>query len=279
MSSNVWKTRNKDIDLSDSSIIMGILNSTPDSFSDGGQFYSLEKAVSHSLEMIEHGATIIDIGGESTRPGSKPVSLDEEIKRTVPLIKALRQKSDVAISIDTTKSEVARQALLAGANIINDVSGLKQDPKMLTVAVDLKAGCCVMHMRGTAQTMQDFCHYSNVSQEVLSELITQVNFLKSNGLNDHQIVIDPGIGFSKTPEQNIEIMQKLENFTNSPYPVLLGTSRKSFIGHILDEKDASQRLWGTAGSIAVGLQKGCKIFRVHDVKEMAQVIKVMERCS
>ncbi|WDE97437.1 dihydropteroate synthase [Lentisphaera profundi] len=274
-----WHCRNKKLLLGERTLIMGILNSTPDSFSDGGQFYSLEKALEHSLKMAEDGADIIDIGGESTRPGSERVNLNEELKRTIPLIQALRAKNTVAISIDTTKAEVAKQALLAGANIINDVSGFQLDPEMANVAKALDAGCAVMHMRGTPDNMQNLCKYKDLIDDVKDELNQSMTQLLDLGLNKNQLVLDPGIGFSKTAEQNIEIMKRLSDFHSLGYPMLLGTSRKSFIGHILDETDAQERVWGTAASLCVGIQHGAHIMRVHDVKQMAQVCKVYDFCS
>ena len=272
-----WQTLNKTIELGQGTLIMGILNVTPDSFSDGGQFTDCEGAVKHALEMIEHGAQIIDIGGESTRPGADPVSSEEEIRRTKPVIRALREKSDIAISIDTTKASVAKAALEAGANIINDVSGLKQDPEMITLAVESGAGCVVMHMRGTPQNMQNLCDYENVTADVYSELMQTMKDLEAAGISRDKLVLDPGIGFSKTAEQNITLMQELNHFAQAPYPMLLGTSRKSFIGHILDEKRADQRLWGTAASLCTGIAKGSHILRVHDVTEMSQVCRVFDR--
>jgi dihydropteroate synthase len=274
-----WQCRNKNLVLGERTLIMGILNSTPDSFSDGGQFYSLDKALAHSLQMVKDGADIIDVGGESTRPGALKVSLDEELNRTIPLIKALREKSSIAISIDTTKSEVAREALLAGANIINDVSGFQLDPNMGLVAKELEAGCALMHMRGTADNMQELCNYEDLLTDIKSELSLSVNSLLSLDIKKGQLVIDPGIGFSKTAEQNIELMKNLSEFHSLDYPILLGTSRKSFIGYILNESKAQDRLWGTAASLCVGIQQGAHIMRVHDVKEMAQVCKVYEICS
>ena len=274
-----WQCRDKTLQLGERTLIMGILNATPDSFSDGGQYYSLDKALEHSLEMIDDGADIIDIGGESTRPGAIKVSLEDELNRTIPLIKELRKRSDVAISIDTTKASVAREALLAGANIINDVSGFQLDPKMKQVAKELEAGCAIMHMRGTPDNMQKNCNYGDLVKEVKAELQASVDSLLSMGLKQNQLVIDPGIGFSKTAEQNISLMRGLNQLSSMDYPILLGTSRKSFIGHILDESDAKERVWGTAASLCVGIQQGAHIMRVHDVKEMAQVCKVYDICS
>ena len=272
----IWETLNKDISLGQHTLIVGILNASPDSFSDGGQFTSCEIAVKHALQMIDDGAHIIDIGGESTRPGAKKVSLEEELQRTIPVIKKLREVSDIAISIDTTKADVAQAALEAGANIINDVSGLQMDARMIEVAKNSGAGCVVMHMRGTPQDMQRKCHYDDVAKDVFAEISSTLNELETAGIQAECLVLDPGIGFSKTAKQNIELMQNLNIFTQSPYPMLLGTSRKSFIGHILNESRADQRLWGTAASLCAGIQAGSHILRVHDVKEMAQVTRVFD---
>jgi dihydropteroate synthase len=272
----IWKTLNKDLSLGEQTLIMGILNTTPDSFSDGGQFTNCEIALQHALQMIKDGAHIIDIGGESTRPGAEQVSLEDELQRTIPVIQALRQVSDIAISIDTTKATVAKAALEAGANIINDVSGLQMDPQMIEVARDSGAGCVVMHMRGTPQDMQTKCNYRDVAKDVFEEISSTLSELEKAGIQPNRLVLDPGIGFSKTAEQNIELMQQLNIFAQAPYPMLLGTSRKSFIGHILNEPRADQRLWGTAASLCVGIQAGSHILRVHDVKEMAQVARVFD---
>ena len=199
---------------------MGILNSTPDSFSDGGQYNALEIALEHCHEMIANGADIIDVGGESTRPGAPKVSLEEELERTIPLICELRKQSDIAISIDTTKAEVARQALIAGANIINDVSGFQQDPEMKNVALELEAGCALMHMRGTSANMQSLCDYNNLIDDVKSELISFVQEVEDFGIKQEALLIDPGIGFSKTVEQNIDLMKNLDQFCSLDYPVL-----------------------------------------------------------
>ncbi|MDD7986353.1 dihydropteroate synthase [Lentisphaera marina] len=274
-----WQCRNKNLVLGDRTLIMGILNSTPDSFSDGGQFYSLDKALEHSLKMESDGADIIDIGGESTRPGAERVSLEEELNRTIPLIEALRAESDVAISIDTTKAEVARQALLAGANIINDVSGFRLDAEMTKVAKELNAGCAIMHMRGTSDNMQKLCDYDDLITDVKAELKQSLDMILLAGISEQQVIIDPGIGFSKTAEQNIELMKNLSEFHSLKRPILLGTSQKSFIGHILNESNAQERVWGTAASLCVGIQHGAHIMRVHDVKEMAQVCQVYDICS
>lgn len=274
-----WQCRNKNLVLGDRTLIMGILNSTPDSFSDGGQFYSLDKALEHSLKMEADGADIIDIGGESTRPGAERVSLEEELNRTIPLIEALRAESEITISIDTTKAEVARQALLAGANIINDVSGFRLDAEMTKVAKELNAGCAIMHMRGTSDNMQKLCNYGDLITDVKAELKESLDEILLAGISEQQVIIDPGIGFSKTAEQNIELMKNLSEFHSLKRPLLLGTSRKSFIGHILNESQAQERVWGTAATLCVGIQHGAHIMRVHDVKEMAQVCQVYDICS
>ena len=250
---------------------MAVLNVTPDSFSDGGSYSSVESAVNTALEMNEQGADIIDIGGESTRPGAEPVSLEKEIKRTVPVIKALRAKSDVLISIDTTKAEVARQAIKAGADIINDISAFKIDPEMKQVAVETGAGAMLMHMRGTPQTMQNDLHYDDLIGEIKAYFSDIISDLEKAGIDRQKLMIDPGIGFSKNVEQNLQLINQLDQFLEFEVPILLGTSRKSFIGKVLNLEDPSERIWGTAASISVGICKGASVVRIHDIDEMKQI--------
>ena len=248
------------------SLIMGILNVTPDSFSDGGKYLEKNNAINHALAMIDNGADIIDIGGESTRPFSDPVSLDEEISRVIPVIEGIRKESDVCISIDTTKSEVATAALNSGASLINDVSAMEVDPLMIDVA--LKFGCpiIIMHMKGTPKSMQDNPQYESLISDIKDYLQERVDFIVSKGINSKKIVIDPGIGFGKTVENNFEIINNLNHFTKMGFPVMLGASRKSFIGISLDLPE-EDRLEGSLAANIIGLQNGAKIFRVHDVAE------------
>jgi len=248
------------------SLIMGILNVTPDSFSDGGKYLEKNNAINHALAMIDNGADIIDVGGESTRPFSDPVSLDEEISRVIPVIEGIRKESDVCISIDTTKSEVATAALNSGASLINDVSAMEVDPLMVDVALKFDCPIIIMHMKGNPKSMQDNPQYESLISDIKDYLQERVDFIVSKGVNSKKIVIDPGIGFGKTVENNFEIINNLNHFTKMGFPVMLGASRKSFIGISLDLPE-EDRLEGSLAANIIGLQNGAKIFRVHDVAE------------
>ena len=245
-------------------LIMGILNVTPDSFSDGGQFLKVENAFTHSVKMIEEGADIIDIGGESTKPFADPVSTDEELSRVIPVIEKIRSEYDILISIDTTKSKVAEEAITAGANIINDVSAMEIDENMLQVAKNYNSPIVMMHMKGIPKNMQNNPTYDHLITEIKDYLSSRVKCAINAGIDKKNIIIDPGIGFGKSVEHNFEIIKNLDSFVELGFPVLLGASRKSFIGLTLDveEKD---RLEGSIAANVIGLQKGAKIFRVHDV--------------
>ena len=258
------------------SLIMGILNVTPDSFSDGGKYLEKNTAINHALEMIDQGADIIDIGGESTRPFSDPVSLKEEISRVVPVIEGIRKKSDICISIDTTKSQVATAALNSGASVINDVSAMEVDPLMVDVALKFDCPLIIMHMKGTPKNMQDDPQYESLISDIKDYLLDRADFIISKGINPKKIVIDPGIGFGKTVENNFEIIKNLNHFTTMNFPVLLGASRKSFIGISLNlpEKD---RLEGSLAANIIGLQNGAKIFRVHDVAETNKALIIANK--
>ena len=248
------------------SLIMGILNVTPDSFSDGGKYLEKNNAINHALAMIDNGADIIDVGGESTRPFSDPVSLDEEISRVIPVIEGIRKESDICISIDTTKSEVATAALNSGASLINDVSAMEVDPLMVDVALKFDCPIIIMHMIGTPKSMQDNPQYESLISDIKDYLQERVDFIVSKGINSKKIVIDPGIGFGKTVENNFEIINNINHFTKTGFPVMLGASRKSFIGISLDLPE-EDRLEGSLAANIIGLQNGAKIFRVHDVAE------------
>ena len=245
-------------------LIMGILNVTPDSFSDGGQFLKVENAFTHSVKMIEEGADIIDIGGESTKPFADPVSTDEELSRVIPVIEKIRSEYDILISIDTTKSKVAEEAITSGANIINDVSAMEIDENMLQVAKNYNSPIIMMHMKGIPKNMQNNPTYDHLITEIKDYLSSRVKCAINAGIDKKNIIIDPGIGFGKSVEHNFEIINNLDSFVDLGFPVLLGASRKSFIGLTLDveEKD---RLEGSIAANVIGLQKGAKIFRVHDV--------------
>jgi len=252
---------------------MGILNITPDSFSDGGRYLDRESAVRRGFEMVEEGADFIDIGGESTRPGSRPVRLEEELERTLPVIERLAKSITVPISIDTYKSEVAERALDAGAAIINDITGLHADPRIAEIASRGNASLVLMHIKGVPQTMQEHPVYENLIEEICTYLDEGTLQAKLKGV--HQIIIDPGIGFGKTPEHNLQVLRDLRSFQRFGYPVLVGPSRKSFIGKVLD-LPVEKRISGTAAAVAVAVVNGANIVRVHDVKEMKQVVRIVD---
>ncbi len=247
-------------------LVMGILNVTPDSFYDGGQYLKKREAVKKALQMAEDGADIIDIGGESSRPGSKPVSLEQELKRVIPTIKEVAKKSDIVISIDTTKAEVAKQAIHVGAQMVNDISAMRFDPAMADVCAKNKAAVILMHMRGTPATMQTNLRYDDLMSDIFNHLEARVSFAVKAGIKKQSIAIDPGIGFGKNVEDNLKIIKRLSEFKSIGRPILLGTSRKSFIGKILG-LDAKDRLEGSVAAIAAGILNGAGIVRVHDVKE------------
>lgn len=256
-------------------LIMAILNMTPDSFSDGGLFFNPDRAVEQALRMEAEGADLIDIGGESTRPGAAPVSAEEEIGRVVPVVEQLAKRLAIPISIDTTKSEVAKRAVEAGASIINDVSGFTRDPKMLTVAADGKSGLVIMHTKGTPQTMQRHPRYRDLIGEIFRFLIERIDAAVAHRIPRNRIAIDPGIGFGKTANHNLKILHRLGDFADLGAPLLVGPSRKSFIGRILD-LPPSERLEGTAAAAAIAVFQGARIIRVHDIKPLARVVRVAE---
>ncbi len=269
------RCRKRTLMLGKRTLLMGVLNVTPDSFSDGGLFFDKERAVSHGLRMVEEGADIIDIGGESTRPGAKPLELQEELRRVIPVIESLAQKIDVPISIDTYTSAVAKKAIVAGAEIINDISGLHFDPTLAQVAAKEDTPLVLMHIRGIPETMQKDIHYNSLFSEILQYLKDSVQKAESAGLDPQQIVIDPGIGFGKTVEDNLLIIKNLHEFRILGKPILLGTSRKTFIGKIL-KVDAGERLEGTISSIAIGIMNGAHIIRSHDVIQAKKGIAVAD---
>jgi dihydropteroate synthase len=256
-------------------LLMGVLNVTPDSFSDGGLFFEKEKAIAHGLRMVEEGADIIDIGGESTRPGSRPLGLEEELHRVIPVIEQLAKKVDTPISIDTYKSTVAQKSIEAGAQIINDISGLQFDQALSKVAAKEDTPLILMHIRGNPETMQRDIHYHSLLSEILQSLRGSIQTAESAGLDPQQIVIDPGIGFGKTVEDNLLIIKNLQEFRILGKPILLGTSRKTFIGKILNA-EAGDRLEGTLSSIAIGVLNGAHIIRCHDVAQAKKAIAVAD---
>jgi dihydropteroate synthase len=261
-----------------STYLMAVLNVTPDSFSDGGRFNSVAKACAHALRLVKAGADILDVGGESTRPGAQPVSLDEELARVLPVIQGIREQlGTVPISIDTTKAAVARAAVMSGAGLVNDISGGLFDPLMLETVAALEVPICLMHLRGTPDTMQQLADYQDVTQEVGDELAQRVAAATAAGIKPENILIDPGIGFAKTAAQSIELLRNLRTLRDRlELPLLVGVSRKSFIGHILDRPDPQNRLWGTAAACCVAIERGADLLRVHDVAEMADVRRVMD---
>jgi dihydropteroate synthase len=261
------------LDFSAGCIVMGVLNVTPDSFSDGGQFLDTDKAVEHGLKMAAEGAAIIDIGAESTRPGAEPVSMDEQIRRVVPVIEALCRKIDVPISIDTNSSEVAKAALEAGASMINDITALS-DERMGKLAAEEQVPVVLMHMQGTPATMQIEPKYEDVVGEVLRFLLGWAKRAEQFGIPKERIFIDPGIGFGKTLKHNLLLLRNIDKFVSTGYRVLVGTSRKSFIGKITDKNKPVDRIFGTAASVALCATGGVSIVRVHDVAEMVDAVKV-----
>ncbi len=271
----IWNCGRYKLRLGHRTYLMGILNITPDSFSDGGRFFDKKKAIDQALKMVDEGVDIIDIGGESTRPGSCNVSLKEELERVVPVIKKLTKKIGVPISIDTTKSAVASAALDSGTSIVNDISGLRFDLRMPNVLADYKAGCIIMHIKGTPKTMQLSPRYSNLLDEITNWLRKSVSLATNAGVSKKNIVVDPGIGFGKTLKHNLEILKGLEVFNKLDFPILVGPSRKSFIGKILD-LGVDERLMGTAASCAYAIINGAHVLRVHDVGKISQVAKMID---
>lgn len=269
------RCRKRTLTLGKRTLLMGVLNVTPDSFSDGGLFFDKEKAISHGLRLVEEGADIIDIGGESTKPGSKPLELEEELRRVIPVIKSISAEVDVPISIDTYKSTVAQKAIEAGAEIINDISGLNFDPSLAKVASKEDTPLVLMHIRGTPETMQKNVHYDSLFSEILQYLKDSIQRAESAGLDPRQIIVDPGIGFGKTVEDNLLIIKNLHEFRILGKPILLGTSRKSFIGKILNV-EVGERLEGTLSSITVGVLNGANIIRCHDALQAKRAIAVAD---
>jgi len=276
MRERIWKIGERALDVSRHGLIMGVLNVTPDSFSDGDQFLSRDKAVERGLQMAAEGAHIIDVGGESTRPGSQPITADEELRRVLPVIEDLRRKLDVAISIDTSKAEVARAAIEAGASVVNDVTGGRGDEQMLPLIAETKSGLIVMHMQGTPPTMQIQPRYADVVAEI-SEFFRQ-QYARAIGLNIDPMAIafDPGIGFGKTLEHNLELLAQLERLRTQDRPLVVGVSRKSFLGKLIGSPEIRDRLVPGVALTAILRARGADVFRVHDVKENVYALRVTE---
>lgn len=257
----------------DRPLLMGIVNVTPDSFFDGGQFCDPHRAVAHALRLVEEGADLLDIGAESTRPGALPVDVQEERRRLVPVVAAVAKAVSVPISVDTSKSEVARAAIDAGAIMVNDVTALRGDSAMVDVVAQAGAGLVLMHMQGTPDTMQHAPRYDDVVGEVAQFLAERIRFAIDHGVAKDRIVVDPGIGFGKTLGHNLDLLANLRVFTELGYPLLVGPSRKGFIGQLTDQS-VEARGWGTAGVVALAVEQGANILRVHDVGPMKDVAKV-----
>lgn len=258
---------------------MGVLNVTPDSFSDGGRYATVNAAIDRAIGMVISGVDIIDIGGESTKPGAIPVDAATELERVIPVIEGIRQHSDsqqIPISIDTTKATVARAAIAAGADIINDISGGQFDTQMFETVAQLGVPYVMMHLRGTPTTMTQMTDYDDVVSEILDYFETQIDRAVKCGIDRAKITIDPGIGFAKTSQQSIEIIRQLDRFKSLDLPLLVGVSRKSFIGKILNQPDPERRLWGTAAACCAAIAGGAAILRVHDVAEMVDVSRVAD---
>jgi dihydropteroate synthase len=271
----ILQFRSKTLSLSLRTHIMGILNVTPDSFSDGGKFFNFEQATDQGMKMADEGADIIDVGGESTRPGSDPVSLEEELSRVIPVIESLAKKIDIPISIDTYKSEVAQRALDAGAEMINDISALRFDPKMKEVASESKVPLVLMHILGTPKEMQKDPSYREVIAEITEYLNESIQIAEKAGIEKNKLIIDPGIGFGKRPQDNLNILKNLKRFSILGCPILVGSSRKSFIGKILN-LPVEERLEGSLAALAVAVVNGANLVRVHDVKESRRVAEVVD---
>ena len=273
-----WKLARRSLAYGERTLVMGVLNITPDSFSDGGKFFSHDQAIAHAEQMIDEGADIIDIGGESTRPGSEFISAEEELRRVLPVIERITTNSEVPVSIDTTKPAVARAAIEAGAEIVNDISGLRFDPALAAVVTSTGAGLVLMHSRGTPKDMQKLPPVQAIILEVATGWRESISVANRYGVSPESIALDPGIGFGKTVEQNVELIAKLDQLTAefAGFPILIGTSRKSFLGKILNEAPADRRLYGTIASIAASVLKGAHIVRVHDVKSAVEAVKIAD---
>lgn len=274
--SPILRCGNQTFDFAERTYVMGILNITPDSFSDGGRFLNYSEALDHAKQMVDEGADIIDVGGESTRPGAQPASLEEEHGRVIPFIEKLALQVEVPISIDTTKAEVAKDALEAGAAIINDISALRFDPQMASLASEQGVPVVLMHMRGTSDTMQHHLVYDSLISEIYSFLKERIEYAESVGIDSQKIIIDPGIGFGKSvPDGNLSIIKNLSSFKDLGKPILVGTSRKAFIGNVLN-LGVEEREEGTAATISLAISNGAHIVRVHDVGKMKRVVKMVD---
>jgi dihydropteroate synthase len=260
----------------DKPLIMGVLNVTPDSFYDGGSFYSRDHAIDHALQLIDEGADIIDVGGESTRPGSEPTSLEEELKRVIPVISGIRKKSNIALSIDTYKAQVAREAIAAGADIVNDISALSFDLSMAEVVAESAVPVVLQHIKGTPRDMQKNPTYNDVMAEIKEFFIERIDYALKKGIDEDRIIIDPGIGFGKRLQDNLTIIRELGSLKSLGKPVLIGTSMKSFIGRIMSSDILADRVEGSLASVTISIWNGADMVRVHDVAKTKRVILFMQ---
>lgn len=271
-----WTLRNRPFAWGTRTYLMGILNVTPDSFSDGGQFNSQSTALSQAHHLVEAGIDILDIGGQSTRPQAIEIAEGEELYRVIPVIQAIRSELDVPISVDTTRASVAAAAIAAGADLVNDVSGGIHDPQMLSTVANLNVPIILMHMRGTSQTMQQLTDYQNLIADIIGFLQQQIDAALAAGISKDFLAIDPGIGFAKTGPQNLTLLRQIAQFQTLGCPILVGPSRKSFIGKILNQPDPQQRVWGTAAACCAAIQGGADILRIHDGAAMREVCQVAD---
>jgi len=272
----LWKIGDRIFDLSRQGMIMGVLNVTPDSFSDGGKFFAVDNAVEHGLRMAEEGAYIIDVGGESTRPGSEGVAAEEELRRVIPVIEQLRRESEVVISIDTSKAEVARAAIRAGASIVNDITAGRGDKKMMPLVAETKSGFIIMHMQGSPQTMQVAPQYTNLVSEIVEFFRQQYALAIVYNIDPMAIAFDPGIGFGKTLEHNLEVLAQLERLRAYDRPIVIGVSRKSFLGKLINSAQMSDRLAPAVALTSLLRARGADVLRVHDVRQHADALKVTD---
>jgi dihydropteroate synthase len=272
-----WKLRTQTLELPRRPLLMGIVNVTPDSFSDGGQFLEASAAIDHALKLVAEGADLLDVGGESTRPYSEPVKVEEELRRVIPVVEEVCRQSNVPLSIDTSKAAIAEAALAAGAEIINDVSGFS-DSAMISIALRSTCGVCVMHMQGTPQTMQDDPRYDNVVEEILAYLAQRRDALVASGIDRERICLDPGIGFGKTHQHNLTLMANCGQFLELGCPVLIGHSRKGFLGKILRDKEANRDA-ATAGAALAAAAQGIQIVRVHNVRLVREALLAFDACG
>jgi dihydropteroate synthase len=276
MRGRLWKIDDRIFDLCRQGLIMGVLNVTPDSFSDSGEFFAVDRAVEHGLRMAMEGAHIIDVGGESTRPGAEAVTPEEELRRVIPVIEQLRRKSEVIISIDTSKAEVARAAVRAGASIVNDVTGGRGDEEMMPLIAEIKSAFIIMHMQGNPQTMQIAPQYTNVVSEISDFFRQQYERAIVYNIDPMAIAFDPGIGFGKTLEHNLELLAQLERLRACDRPIVIGVSRKSFLGKLINSAQISDRLAPAVALTSLLRTRGADVLRVHDVKENVNALKVTE---